>query len=253
MNMKIAKNRALDISKEQIDNIAIRSTGMSLAELDSVFEMALRGAYRTEGGKVGDAAFEEAFETFTNGEARKKHDPEALLATARHEAGHALLCWLYSECPSYLTIVSRGDHGGYMQHADTEEKGSYKKTELLARIRTALAGRAAEMVYYGDDLGLTTGASGDLQTATRLAEAIIGHYGMDEEMGLSSFDRVPDGFYPALRARTNAILAEELSFAKDIICTYRSAIDALVDALLDKNHLKGDEIDAILKKATKKK
>ena len=253
LEMKLQKTPAVTLSKEQIDNVAIRSTGMSLAELDSVFEMALRGAYRTEGGKVGDSAFEEAFETFTNGEARKKHDPDALLATARHEAGHALLCWLYSECPSYLTIVSRGDHGGYMQHADTEEKGSYKKTELLARIRTALAGRAAEMVYYGDDLGLTTGASGDLQTATRLAEAIIGHYGMDEAMGLSSFDRVPDGFYPALRARTNAILAEELSFAKDIICTYRSAIDALVDALLDKNHLKGDEIDAILKKATKKK
>ena len=140
-----------------------------------------------------------------------------------------------------------------MQHADTEEKGSYKKAELLSRIRTALAGRAAELVYYGEDLGLTTGASGDLQTATRLAEAIIGHYGMDEEMGLSSFDKVPDGFYPTLRRRTNEILAEELSFAKEIIRTHRSAIDALVDALLEQNHLKGDEIDAILKKNVKKR
>ena len=253
LEMKLANTPAVSLSKEEIDNIAIRSTGMSLAELDSVFEMALRGAYRTASGKVGDAAFEEAFETFTNGEARRKHDREALLSTARHEAGHALLCWLYSECPSYLTIVSRGDHGGYMQHADTEEKGSYKKAELLSRIRTALAGRAAELVYYGEDLGLTTGASGDLQTATRLAEAIIGHYGMDEEMGLSSFDKVPDGFYPTLRRRTNEILAEELSFAKEIIRTHRSAIDALVDALLEQNHLKGDEIDAILKKNVKKR
>ena len=253
IEMKLEKTPAVRLSREQIDNIATRSTGMSLAELDSVFEMALRGAYRTEGGKVGDSAFEEAFETFTNGEARKKHDPEALLSTARHEAGHALLCWLYDECPSYMTIVSRGDHGGYMQHADAEDKGTYKKAELLSRIRTALAGRAAELVYYGDEAGLTTGASGDLQTATRLAEAMIGHYGMDGELGLSSFDTVPEGFYPTLRRRTNEILAEELERAKQAILTYRGAIDALVEALLEKNHLKGDEIDAILTRAAKHK
>ena len=253
LEMKLEKTPAVTLSKEEIDNIAIRSTGMSLAELDSVFEMALRGAYRTQNGKVGDAAFEEAFETFTNGEARKKHDADALLSTARHEAGHALLCWLYDECPSYMTIVSRGDHGGYMQHADAEEKGTYKKAELLSRIRTSLAGRAAELVYYGEEAGLTTGASGDLQTATHLAEAIIGHYGMDEELGLSSFDKIPEGFYPTLRRRTNEILAAELEAAKEAIRTYRGAIDALVDALLEKNHLKGDEIDAILTRAIKRK
>ena len=253
LEMKLEKTPAVMLSREEIENIAIRSTGMSLAELDSIVEMALRGAYRTASGKVDDAAFEEAFETFTNGEARKKQDHDALLSTARHEAGHALLCWLYGECPSYLTIVSRGDHGGYMQHADSEDKGKYTKAELLFRIRTSLGGRAAELVYYGEEAGLTTGASGDLQAATRLAEAIIGHYGMDTAMGLSSFDKIPDGFYPALRARTNEILEAELSSAKQAIAENRDAIDALVDALLERNHLKGDEIDAILLDTAKRK
>ena len=253
MEMKLAANPAITLSPEQIENIAVRSTGMSLAELDSVFELALRSAVRTSDGTVGDAAFEEAFETFNYGEKRTEKDQTELLSTARHEAGHALLCWMNGECPSYLTIVARGDHGGYMQHADGESKGTYSHKELLFRIRTSLAGRAAEIAYYGPEDGLTTGASGDLQSATRLATRIIGSYGMDAKMGLACLNPHSDALASELRARVNEILAEELVAAINTINENRAAMDAIVSELMAKNYLKGDEIDEIFKRHITKK
>jgi ATP-dependent Zn protease len=246
IRLKMSKTVALDFSEEKIGNLAMRSTGMSLAELESVFEMALRNAIRSETVSVGDAEFEEAFETFNSGE-KKEWSSDSLVRTARHEAGHALICYLAGEKPSYLTIVARADHGGYMQHANNEDKGTYTKRELLARIRTALGGRAAEIVYYGEEDGVSTGASGDLYTATRVAEQMVCNYGMISDVGMSYIGRLaPDSAYgQAVRERVNAILREEFDSACDIIRTNKPAIDAMVDALMEKNHLKENEIDEI--------
>ncbi|MBR6825033.1 MAG: AAA family ATPase, partial [Oscillospiraceae bacterium] len=184
---KIEKNPALRISEKQIENIALRSTGMSLANLDSAVELALRSAIRAGGTFVSDAILEEAFETFVSGE-EKKWDISQLRRVAIHESGHALMCWLGGETPSYLTIVARGNHGGYMQHADREGKAIYTREELLARIRTSLGGRGAEIVYYGLEDGISTGASGDLASATDLARRLLCNYGMDDAFGLAVVD-----------------------------------------------------------------
>lgn len=248
LKMKIAKHGNVQLSDEQIDNVALRSTGMSLAELESIFEMALRNAIRT-GGKITDESFEEAFETFSSGE-KKEWGSETLLRTARHEAGHALLCWLYGDKPSYLTIVARGDHGGYMQHGDDEDKAIYLRSELSARIRTSLAGRAAEMVYYGDEAGVSTGASGDLYSATKTCERMICNYGMDEKFGLSYINEtsLSPSAADELRARVNEVLTAELELAKQTVAKNHVAMDKLVEALMEKNHLKGGEIDEIFSK-----
>lgn len=246
LEMKIAGHASVRLSADQIDNIALRSTGMSLAELESVFEMALRNAIRSQTGVVGDHEFEDAFETFSNGE-KKEWNPESLKRTARHESGHALVCWLTGEKPTYLTIVARGDHGGYMQHANSEDKGAYTKAELLGKIRTSLAGRAAEMVYYGAEDGISTGASGDLYSATSIAEQMVCRYGMVESVGMSYVDLTTAGSAEnaAVREKVNAILQEELDRAVCLIRENTAAIDAMVDALLKKNHLKEKEIDDI--------
>ena len=248
LRMKIEENKALKISEKQIDNIAMRSTGMSLAELDSVVELALRSAIREGSTVVNDAILEEAFETF-NGGAVKKWDESQLERVARHEAGHAFLSWLSGETPSYLTIVARGDHGGYMQHAEQEGKALYTKDELLARIRTSLGGRAAEIAYYGERDGISTGASGDLASATNLAHHIVCTYGMDEDFGLA----VVYGAVAAngtmsveVRAAVKRILREQMAEAVQLISENKAKIDALVADLMLKNHLNSEEIEASL-------
>ncbi len=251
LRMKIAKNQALQISEEQLDNIAMRSTGMSLAELDSVVELALRSAIREGSTVVNDAILEEAFETFNGGEV-KKWGVSQLECTARHEAGHAFLYWLNGDTPSYLTIVARGNHGGYMQHANKEDKQLYTKDDLLGLIRTSLGGRAAEIVYYGERAGLSSGASGDLISATRTAQRMICAYGMDEDFGLAVVptSMITDGpLAVEIRAAVNRILKEQLAEAVRLIAENKNKIDALVDALMSKNHLNGAEIDEILSKA----
>ena len=247
MQMKIAKNAAFVISDELLSNLAIRSTGMSLAELESVMELSLRTAIREGSIKVTDAILEEAFETFNSGE-KKSWDISQLERTARHEAGHAFLYWANGQTPSYVTVVARANHGGYMQHDDNEGKGVYTKEELLGRIRTALGGRAAEMVYYGPKDGLTTGASGDLESATNVARHIICSFGMDEAIGLAVIDSrsMMGDLAVQVRAEINRILEEELQNAIRLISDNRPKMDALVDALLTRNHLTGSEIKAIL-------
>ena len=250
LKMKSSNNQALDISEMQIENISIRSTGMSLAELDSVVELALRSAIREGSTVVNDAILEEAFETFNSGEV-KKWDISQLERVARHEAGHALLCWLSGEKPSYLTIVARGNHGGYMQRAEQEGKAIYTKDELLARIRTSLGGRAAEIVYYGERDGISTGASGDLVSATSIAQKIVCTYGMDDDFGLAVVhgDVAANGSMSIeVRTSVNRVLKEQMDKAVQLILDNREKIDSLVEALMSKNHLNGVEIEQAITK-----
>lgn len=254
LNMKIAKNHALKISPKQVDNIAMRSTGMSLAELDSVVELALRSAIREGSTVVTDAILEDAFETFNGGE-KKKWDASQLERVARHESGHALLCWLNGETPSYLTIVARGNHGGYMQHAEQEGKAIYTKEELLGRIRVSLGGRAAELAYYGERDGVSTGASGDLETATVIAQQIVCVYGMDDQFGPAVVHGqvASNGTMSVeVRAAVNRILREQMSLTVRLISENKDKIDALVEELTVKNHLNGEEINGILSSVSTK-
>lgn len=247
MKLKMSLNKAYCMSEQEIENIAMRSTGMSLAELESVFELALRTAIRDGKLTVTDQVFEEAFETFNSGE-KKNWDISQLERVARHEAGHAYMCWLGGETPSYITIVARGDHGGYMQHAENEGKAIYTKEEMLARIRTSLGGRAAEMVYYGEKDGVSTGASGDLQSATNLARRLICTYGMDEDFGLAVVDAseaISLSLGSEVRTAINKILSDEMHNTREQISLGKAKIDRLVSELMQKNHLNGNEIKAI--------
>ncbi|MDE7379799.1 MAG: ATP-dependent metallopeptidase FtsH/Yme1/Tma family protein, partial [Clostridia bacterium] len=254
IRQKLAKIAEKNVSVEEIENLAVRSTGISLADLDSVFELALRNVLKTKDYLLSDSVLEDAFEMFNSGSVKKWSENE-LMRTARHEAGHALMCYLGGQTPSYLTIVARGSHGGYMQYSDGEDKGTYTKKELLSRVRTALGGRAAEVVYYGEEDGVSTGASGDLRTATNIIENMICNYGMDETVGLSSVELknvTSSHHYALIVERINEVLAREFTTVKASISKHRAAIDALVEMLIEKNALKSNEIENILKKKIKK-
>ena len=246
LRMQFEKKAMFHVSEKELKSLAERSTGMSLAQLASIIDLAMRTALQADKEEVTDADIEEAFETFNGGEKRQWSE-EITLCTARHEAGHAVVSWLTGEKPTYITIVSRGNYGGYMQHGgDSEERMGYTRKELLGRIATSLGGRAAELVYYGPEKGMSTGASGDLRTATALAKKIICELGMDDESGMAVID--PDSPFQAdrINQRVNIILKEQLDEAVRLISENRDRIDALVSKLLEKNHLNKEEIAEVL-------
>ena len=244
LRLQLGKLRGHRVSEEMIRRMAGRSMGMSPANLAAVLELAERMAAK-EKKPMDDAILDEAFEITRHGE-KKNWGREYLERVARHESGHAFLCYLGGYTPSYLTIVARGDHGGYMEHSAAEMGPLSTRDELINRIRTSLGGRAAEIVYYGERDGISTGASGDLEQATRIAMAMICSYGMDDAFGLSVMGSEAAND-PAVRARVNELLRQEMEETIRLIRENRHRIDRMVDELMKKNKLTGYEMEQLLR------
>jgi ATP-dependent Zn protease len=104
-------------------------------------------------------------------------------------------------------------------------------------------------VFFGDEAGLTTGASGDLKSATNTALNLVCNYGMDESIGLASFDYSVDKLPAEVVSAVNKILSQQMKEAIRIISENRHKVESLVEALLAKDHLMSNEIvEAINKK-----
>ena len=245
LRLLLYKSITCEVTEEMIRRTAERAVGMSPANLTSVVELANRMAVKA-GKAVDDAILDEAFELTKHGE-KKDWGYEYLERVARHESGHAFLCYLGGNTPSYLTIVARGGHGGYMEHSAREMGPLSTKKELIARIRTSLGGRAAEIAYYGEEDGVSTGASGDLEQATKLAAAMISAYGMDEEFGLAYMDPGEAMRDPEFRRKVNEFLGREMRATVEIIQKNKSRLDRMVTELLKKNKLTAEEMEELLK------
>jgi ATP-dependent Zn protease len=163
--------------------------------------------------------------------------------------------WRAGWWPSYVTVVSRQDHGGYTAaSSEMLEKGKAQTREqLLAMIRMLLGGRAAEVVFYCPDEGISTGASRDLEKAGGLARAMICEYGMDETGEilsapalLRSESALASPVYQKVDAVAQQILRRELERTQELLATHRRHLDALVAALLEKERLTAEELRAIL-------
>ena len=240
----LKKHPGNSVSEEMIQRTAQRSTGMSPAALTGVIDQANRMAVK-DGKAMDDAILDEAYELVRHG-AKKDWGYDYLERVARHESGHAFMCFLNGNTPAYLTIVARGDHGGYMEHSAKEMAPLSTKEELLGRIRVSLGGRAAEIVYYGKQAGISTGPSGDLEQAARLATAMLCAYGMDENFGMAPMDMNDALRDPGVRERVNEMLRKEMNAAIDIIKSNKHRIDRLVKELMKKNKLTGSEIEELL-------
>jgi ATP-dependent metalloprotease FtsH len=247
LDYALAKHPNHEVTDIMLQSLAERSGGLSLANLESVIELAVRNSIKRS-TNLNNEILEEAFELFRHGE-EKNWGREYMERVARHESGHAYLCYLSGETPSYLTIVSRGRHGGYMQHANDESSPQLTKEGMLARVRVALGGRAAEISYYGSEDGLSTGASGDLEISTKMVKAMLTRYGMDKKFGLAVISSEESAIGPlaaVLRREVNAILDQQMELAIDLIRDGKEKIDKLVAALLEKNKLTKEEMEAIL-------
>lgn len=252
LEREVLKRQSGDVSQTTLQRLAGQSAGMTIADLERILHQAGVKAVR-QASPLTDQILEDAFEEIRMGEAKSLPDKATLTRIARHEGGHTLIAWLGGNPPVQVTIVGRGGAGGYMEREADETKIIYTKADLEQRIREAMAGRAAEMIYYGGEDGLSTGVSGDLSNATQWASRMVREYGMSDEFGQISVRETahqggsPDGPLSARATKAaERIVRKQLDAAIEILEQNRSSLDLLCTELLEKNRLTREDLNKIL-------
>lgn len=240
-------NKDNKVTEDAINNFAKRTTGKSLAILENVIDLAKRNALKAS-TTLDDHILQAALEEYNYGE-QHKWDDYYYKQVAIHEASHAYICYLSGETPSYVTIVSRGDFGGYMQHDTAEKQPNLTKEQLLWKIKTSLAGRIGEKVFFGPDSAINTGASSDLEHASQLALNMICSLGMYKEQlfAMNPGEVLKSSFAGEYIAKANTILVEQYAECERLVEEGKDKIQALANKLVTDNYITGNEIAKILK------
>jgi cell division protease FtsH len=235
-----------------LDRIAATTPGMVGADLANLVNEAALLAARSDRSEVIPGDFAQSLEKVILGAERKiMLTPADRRRTAYHEAGHALVGMLTPGADPIrkITIVPRGQSLGVTLSSPDVDRFNYSRSELEARVKMALGGRAAEEVVFGDQ---TTGAEGDIAQVTALARHMVGRWGMSERVGMVAV--LPsDGANPwgeLASPRTLELLDEEVRRVVEtayddvtsLLVAERSRLDALAEALLERETL--DQIDA---------
>ena len=171
--------------------------------------------------------------------------------TAYHEGGHAIVGMLTpgADPVRKISIIPRGQALGVTFSAPDDDRFNYERSELEARIKVAIAGRAAEEIVFGD---ITTGAESDIQQLTQIARYMVGRWGMSEAIGpvAVTSDGRPPWAGAEVSPRTQELVDEEVrriasdahTEVLDLLRENRGKLDSLADALLAHETL--DEDDA---------
>lgn len=178
-----AKNKPLD-SDVDMETIAKKVPGFTGADLANLLNEAALLAARESRRTISMADLEEASEKVAYGPERKSHrvsDIEKKI-TAYHESGHAIMATVLKDADPVhkVTIIPRGQAGGYTMMLPQEERSFITKSHLMAQIRVALGGRCAEQIIFNE---ISSGASGDLQQVTSILRKMIMEWGMSDRLG----------------------------------------------------------------------
>lgn len=179
-----AKNKPFDKDVD-LHKVAKRTVGYSGADLENVLNEAAIIAAKDNKTAISYNDIEEAANRTTMGRERKiQRDKEELMKTAYHEAGHAIVAKLSPKTDPVhrITIISRGMALGVMMQLPEKDKYSQSYTELISRLQVMMGGRAAEELMYGKD-NVTSGASNDIEQATRMARRMVKRFGFSDKLG----------------------------------------------------------------------
>ena len=245
--------------------IARMASGASGAELANMINEAALRAVRNNRTVVTEADLEESIETVIAGYQKKSavlSDKEKK-TVAYHEIGHALVAAMQSHSAPVqkITIIPRTSGAlGYTMQVETGDKYLMSKDELANKICTFTGGRAAEEVVFGE---ITTGASNDIEQATKLARAMITRYGMSEEFDMVALETVNNQYLGgdtslACSAATQqeidkmvvSLVKSQHEKAIQILKDNRKALDALAKYLYEKETITGEEFMHVLKQET---
>ena len=249
-----------DVDFHTIARIAAGASGAELANI--VNEAALR-AVRDHRDAVSQADLEESIEVVIAGYQKKNAilSDDEKKTVAYHEIGHALVAALqtHSAPVQKITIIPRTSGAlGYTMQVDQQDKYILSREELENKIATLTGGRAAEEVVFNQ---VTTGASNDIEQATKLARAMITRYGMTDEFDMVAMETVTNKYLGGdtslacapetqkyIDAKVVSVVKEQHAKAKKILEDHRPALDALAQYLYEKETITGAEFMDILGK-----
>lgn len=178
-----ARNKPLDPDID-LKTIAKKIPGFTGADIANLLNEAALLAARENRKTISMADMEEASEKVSYGPERKSHkvSDEERKITAYHESGHAIMATVlkHADPVHKVTIIPRGQAGGYTMMLPQEERSFITKSHLLAQLRVALGGRCAEQIIFNE---ISSGASGDLQQVTSILRKMIMEWGMSDRLG----------------------------------------------------------------------
>ncbi len=256
-----ARNKKLSPDLD-LDALAKRTPGFSGAELENVLNEAAILAVREDSEVITMHHLDEAIDRVIAGPAKKSRtytDKEKRLV-AYHEVGHTIIGLKLeaSDMVQKVTIIPRGMAGGYNLMTPREETFLQTKTDLLAKITGLLGGRVAEEVFFNE---ISTGASNDIERATRIAREMVMTYGMSD-LGPIEYEHAGGNVFLGRDYNASRNYSGQIAFeidkevrrlidsaydqAKKIVLENKDLMDKIVLALLEQETLTAEQIDNIV-------
>ena len=257
-----SRGKKLDADVD-LENIAKRMPFSSGADLENVMNEGALLAVRRKKKVVSQQELVDAVSRVQMGPEKRSHKvtEKDRKLTAYHEAGHAVISNLLPDCDDVhlVTIVPRGQAGGYTLSLPSEENDGYRRNELISRITMMLGGHAAERIFLDD---ISTGASSDIKRATELARRMVTQWGMSDVIGtmyLGSDQEVFVGMefgqsreYSEQSAATIDAEVKRLidlcyERACQLLTESRDKLTAVAESLLDRDTLNRQEFEMVMR------
>jgi len=247
-----------------LDIIARRTPGFTGADLSNLVNEAALLAARREKHKVGMTEMEEAIERVIAGPERKSHvmSEEEKRLTAYHEGGHTLVGMMLKHADSVhkVTIIPRGRAGGYTLMLPKEDRNYATRSELLDRLKVAMGGRVAEEVVLKE---ISTGASQDIQQASRIVRSMIMQYGMSDVLGPVAYGEsqnhqvflgrdinhqrnYSEEVASEIDKEVRKYMEEAYEACRKIITENRDKLELIAQALMERETLTAKELEELL-------
>jgi len=257
-------SRGKPMSKEVDLSIIAKSTvGFTPADLENLVNEAALLTARRRKRRIGLEELEEASSRVISGPRKKSRvmNEKEKRVIAFHEAAHALVSKLLPNTDPVreVTIISRGASLGHVLTVPEEDRYLVTKSQILDRVTSALAGRAAEEIIFGD---VSSGAANDLEMATHLVRRMIMEFGMSEKLGPLTFGRKEGQVFlgrdigrerdfseevaAAIDQEERNMISERYGQAKSLLQEKRSVLTLVAETLLERETLKGDELSLLL-------
>ena len=265
-----AKNKKL-ASDVDLKALAKRVPGFTGADLKNLLNEAALLAARNDEEAISMKDIDKSIDRVIAGIEKKstvltQEDKER---TSYHEAGHAVILKMLEDCEEVqkISIIPRGRALGLTWYTPKDDSKHQTKRKLLAHITDLLGGRVAEELVYGDNI--STGASNDMQRATKLARNMVAQWGMSEKMGNMTYGQPNEHVFMGrdfgqtkdyseqvayeLDKEVKRIIDEKYALAKRILTENRDILNELANSLLEHETINAEEFDEIIEKVKQRR